>query len=74
MSFERYPPILDTPGVADMLGLSIGEVRRLTGEGWLPSATVNGRRLFHRDEVLEWFRAQRVKPEEGPEPDQPAPS
>lgn len=70
MSFERYPPILDTPGVADLLGVSIEEVRRLSGEGWLPSARVQGRLLFHRDEVIEWFRAQRVAPgtdDAGPE-------
>jgi hypothetical protein len=68
MSFKRFPPILDVPGVADLLGLSIEEVRRLSGEGWLPSTMVNDRRFFRRDEVLEWLREQRVTPDDSPEP------
>lgn len=67
--FERYPPVLDTPGVADMLGLSIEEVRRLAGEGWLPSVMVEGRRRYRRDDVINWLRQQRVHPED----DDPAP-
>ena len=38
--FSRYPPVLDLPGVADLLGLSIEEVRRLHGEGWIDAACV----------------------------------
>lgn len=64
--FARYAPVLDIPGVADLLGLSIEEVRRLTGEGWLPSTTVEGRTLFHRDQVIGWLRDQRVVPPDGP--------
>lgn len=66
--FERYPPILDVPGVADLLGLSIAEVRRLSGEGWMPSAKVDGRWYYRRDEVLEWLRAQQVMPPADDEP------
>jgi excisionase family DNA binding protein len=60
--FSHVPPVLDLPGVADLLGISVEEARRLAGEGWIPSATVGERRLFRRDEVLDWFRAQQVKP------------
>ncbi len=67
--FERFPPVLDTPGVADLLGLSIEEVRRLAGEGWLPSIVVAGRRRYRRDEVIGWLRQQRVDPDD--EPDDP---
>ena len=60
--FSRYPPVLDLPGVADLLGLSIEEVRRLHGEGWIDAACVGGRTLFHRDRVLDWLRSRRVTP------------
>jgi len=68
-AFSRYPPILDLPGVADLLGLSIEEARRLAGEGWLPSSAVGGSQRFRRDEVLAWLREQRVDPPEQPEAD-----
>ena len=60
--FSRYPPVLDLPGVADLLGLSIEEVRRLAGEGWIDAAHVGGRTLFHRDRVIDWIRSLRVPP------------
>ena len=60
--FSRYPPVLDLPGVADLLGLSIEEVRRLAGEGWIDAAHVGGRTLFHRDRVIDWIRSLRVHP------------
>lgn len=62
MKNARFPPILDLPGVADLLGISIEEARRLAGEGHLSATLVGGRPLFHRDRVLEWLRAQRVSP------------
>ena len=61
-AFSRFPPVLDVPGVADMLGISIEQVRRLVGEGWIPGARVGQRWLFSRDEVLAWFEDQRVQP------------
>ena len=69
-SFARYAPILDVPGVADLLGLSVEEVRRLAGEGWLPVETVDGARRFRRDAVIAWLQEQRIVPPEdiGPEP------
>ena len=60
--FSRYPPVLDLPGVADLLDLSIEETRRLSGEGWIDAVSVGGRTLFHRDRVIEWLRSQRVVP------------
>ena len=54
--------MLDLPGVADLLGLSIEEVRRLAGEGWIDAAHVGGRTLFHRDRVIDWIRSLRVAP------------
>ena len=60
--FSRCPPVLDLPGVADLLGLSIEETRRLSGEGWIDSVCVGGRVLFHRDRVIDWLRSRRVVP------------
>ena len=68
-SFARYAPILDVPGVADLLGLSVEEVRRLAGEGWLPVETVDGVRRFRRDAVIAWLQEQRVVPPESPGPE-----
>ena len=69
-SFARYPPILDVPGVAELLGLSVEQVRRLAGEGWLPVEMVDGMRRFRRDAVIAWLQEQRIVPPEGsgPEP------
>ncbi len=60
--FTHYPPVLDLPGVADLLDLSIEQARRLSGEGWIDAVHVDGRTLFHRDRVIEWLRSQRVNP------------
>ena len=61
---QDFPPLLDIPGVADMLSLSMEETRRLIGEGWIDHAGVKGRQLFHRDRVIEWLKNQRVNPNE----------
>lgn len=66
--FEDYPPILDIAGVADLLGISIEEVRRLSGEGWLPSARVGERSLFGRDEVIAWLRSRSIEPPDDEDP------
>ena len=63
MENARFPPILDLPGMADLLGISIEEARRLAGEGHLAAAEAGGPGLFRRELVLEWLRAQRVRPE-----------
>ena len=63
MENARFPPILDLPGMADLLGISIEEARRLAGEGHLAAAEAGGPGLFRRDLVLEWLRSQRVRPE-----------
>lgn len=66
--FARYAPVLDLVGVADLLGISIEQARRLSGEGWLPSTTVGDKTLFHRDQVIAWLRNQRVAPPGDPDP------
>ena len=60
--FSKFPPVLDLPGVADLLGLSIEETRRLSGEGWIDAVRIEGMVLFHRDRVIDWLRSRRVAP------------
>lgn len=60
--FSHYPPVLDLPGVADLLGISIEQTRRLNGEGWIEGVCIDGRVFFHRDRIIDWLRSQRVVP------------
>jgi excisionase family DNA binding protein len=50
------PPVLDAEAVAELLGLSVLAVRRLTDEGRIPARQVpGGRRVFDlRSEVAGW--------------------
>ena len=60
MVAEDYPPILDTGMVAELLGMNIDTVRRLSRTGVLPAHRVPGGRAFKylRDELIEWLRQQ----------------
>ena len=60
--FSHYPPVLDLPGVADLLGISIEQTRRLSGEGWIDAVYIDGRVFFHRDRVIDSLRSRRVAP------------
>lgn len=57
---DDFPPVLDAAMVADLLGMNIDTVRRLSRDGVIPSHRVPGGRTFKylKDEVLEWLRAQ----------------
>jgi excisionase family DNA binding protein len=57
---DDYPPVLDATMVAELLGLNIDTVRRLSREGVIPSHRLPGGRTFRylKDEVIEWLRAQ----------------
>lgn len=59
---DDYPPVLDAAMVAELLGMNIDTVRRLSRQGVLPSHRVPGGRAFKylKDEVLEWLREQPV--------------
>lgn len=59
---DDYPPVLDAAMVAEMLGMNIDTVRRLSRQGVLPSHRVPGGRSFKylKDEVLDWLREQPV--------------
>lgn len=60
MAADDYPPVLDAALVAELLGMNIDTVRRLSREGVLPAHRVPGGRTFKylKDELLEWLRAQ----------------
>lgn len=60
MAVDDYPPVLDAALVAELLGMNIDTVRRLSREGVLPAHRVPGGRTFKylKDELLEWLRAQ----------------
>lgn len=66
---DDYPPVLDTSMVADLLGMNVDTVRRLSREGIIPSHRVPGGRTFKylKDEVLEWLREQ---PAHNPAPEE----
>lgn len=57
---DDYPPVLDAAMVADLLGMNIDTVRRLSRDGVIPAHRVPGGRTFKylKDEILEWLRAQ----------------
>ncbi len=60
MAAQDYPPVLDAAMVAELLGMNIDTVRRLSRDGVLPAHRVPGGRTFKylRDELLEWLREQ----------------
>ena len=56
--FSEYPPILDTAGAAQMLGLKIAKLQDLCRNDEIPYRRLPGKgRVYHfmRDELIEWF-------------------
>ena len=55
-----YPPILTTAMAADLLHVHVEYLRRMVREGRIPAHRFPGGReiRFHRDELIEWVRAQ----------------
>lgn len=59
--FSEYPPILDTAGAAQMLGLKIAKLQELCRDDLIPYRRMPGRgRVYHflRDELIDWFTSQ----------------
>lgn len=70
MVADDYPPVLDAAMVAELLGMNIDTVRRLSREGVIPAHRVPGGRTYKylKDEVIGWLRAQPAhNPPEGEE-------
>ena len=57
-SFAGYPPVLTAAEVADLLTMSVQEVRRLTREDILPARRVGKAYRYFRDEVVRWLDDQ----------------
>ena len=67
-----YPPVLDAAMVAELLGMNIDTVRRLSRDEVIPAHRLPGGRTFKylKDEVLEWLAQQPANnPKEGAEQD-----
>ncbi|CAN5199254.1 MAG: helix-turn-helix domain-containing protein [Euzebyales bacterium] len=66
MADEEFPQVLDAAQVAQLLGLSLDHVRKLSREGVLPAKRIPGGRVFRyfQDDVLDWLRAQDVRPQD----------
>jgi excisionase family DNA binding protein len=54
---------MDTAMVAELLAMSPVHIRRLARDGVIPAYRIDGMRAFKfkRDEILNWFEAQRVE-------------
>lgn len=63
MADDDFPQVLDAAQVAQLLGLSLDHVRKLSREGVLPAKRIPGGRVFRyfKDDVLEWLRQQDVR-------------
>lgn len=68
---DDYPEVLDAGQVAELLGLNVDYVRRLSRQGVLPAKRLPGGRTFRyfKDEVLDWLRQQNVEPAADPAED-----
>lgn len=60
-------PVLDSAGVAELLGMNVQVVRRLAREGQIPAYRLPGGRAFRffREEVLEWLKGFPVHDPDG---------
>ncbi len=56
--FVEYGPILTTDEVAEMLSLSVQEVRKLTREGRMPARKIGKAYRYFRDEIVSWLNEQ----------------
>ena len=56
--FSSFAPVLTTSDVAELLALSVQEVRRLTREGQLPARKVGKAYRYFRDEIVAWLNEQ----------------
>ena len=57
---NRFPPILTTAMAAELLHVHVEYLRRMVREDRIPAHRFPGGReiRFHRDELIEWVRAQ----------------
>jgi excisionase family DNA binding protein len=56
MTDKKYLTVRET---SELLRISVSTLNRLVNQHRIPSYKVSYRRLFDRDELVEWVRAQR---------------
>jgi excisionase family DNA binding protein len=56
--FAGFGPVLTATEVADLLSLSVQEVRRLTRNGNLPARRIGKAYRYFRDEIVIWLDSQ----------------
>ena len=62
---DRYPPILTTAQVAELLGLNVRTVMVMANDGRLPASRLPGSRKYHflLEDVLATLTQHRIQPE-----------
>ena len=62
---DRYPPIVTTAQVAELLGLNIRTVMVMANDGRLPASRLPGSRKYHflREDGLATRTQHRIQPE-----------
>jgi excisionase family DNA binding protein len=67
---NRYPPILTTAQVAELLGLNVRTVMVMANDGRLPASRLPGSRKYHfvLEDVLATLARHRIQPEAAPAP------
>lgn len=55
---DEFPDILTAAHVAEMLGMNLDYVRKMSRQGKIPAHKMPGGRAFRyfKDEVVEWLR------------------
>ena len=53
---KKYLHIKET---SEFIGLSVATINRLIKEKKIPSYLIAGRRLFDKDELIEWVKSQK---------------
>lgn len=58
-SLDDYPDILDAAMVAEILGMNLDYVRKLSRDGRIPAHKLPQGRMFRyfKDEIVDWLRA-----------------
>lgn len=65
---DKYPPILTTAQVADLLDLNTRTVLTMAKDGRLPASRLEGSRKFHflLEDIIDTLKSNRVTPEVAP--------
>jgi|SRR5579884_704776 len=72
---NRYPPILTTAQVAELLGLNVRTVMVMANDGRLPASRLPGSRKYHflLDDVLTTLARHRIQTPPAKSPGKPSP-